>query len=1071
METIVSSKEGLLSSTRSEAEKTALELESYKMETETIVRRMEEDKQLAVEAAKSNLDGEARKAMKKMARERVVLKEKNERLENDVKMLRENLNSSTTKATTSADIGHRIREEDLIAECKGWKGRCVEAIEHLERGKESLKKCKSENKKCEEKIRELTKQQEHSHLARERDSGSQAEVMIDLHNQIDLYKASADKSKGKMRELKIAQNNLTGKVKDVEHKLHNALSAKERAENFLEDTKQTLSQAEYGWNAEKQRLSEARQTIVNEKSSVMGRNEHLEREVTRLISELNEETKKKEYAERESSRMNPLQARLSKVSEENELLRSDAEGMRSRLRKLEGESRAGAALVVERNAIREERDKLSGEVGTLKAEVHQLRKSNDASHSEHSTLATELKTEKNLALDLRLALDKLTMVNGEMQGRVDEQSRDIKDANHDVQRCRKENDKLREDQEALGALCSSLKKTLDQLEKEKDSDNAVNHARTRYLEDELKKKSSAVQELEAEKRRMEGKIAHCEDAEREMADQISLHRCRASGLTGELSVAQEALARAMADSKQMNERRLGAEEKLAFECRASERLMRENEKHTEKLANLHSELAGLRGARDGDNAAHAASLGAAQAAAERERLNKEGAEYRESELGRRLGEVQASLTQEIGAKKGAEAGRDATVVENHNLKSQLDEAEKGVRSMKEELYNLYKAVGDLKEDNHKARGSSLALTMEIDTVRDRLGETKERLEGEIAELKERCMNAEKERGQYLFENNELRQIVGAKTKEVDELMTNEHDLEDAVQKLQKEGSEQMQMFKERFNEHVNLGIEAGKQEREVGNQQGREETAIEMRGVMNKMKGEMVELVKEMAEKDKGWAEMMEELRGHDLGLSDELKVLHDQLNARGEEVMQLKVQVGEKESEVMDARFRLKNSEEDLNSVKSKYEFEHRTKDELAEQHNDEMLSLRKRTMSLEKDLARVDGHKKEYKRELARARKDGRGSVKAAVNLVRERVVEDGGDTSLFMDDIFGDGGDMSEGFQSGAESVGSMSFGLGLGGEASGEESGESVSPVNFEGKKKTVSFEAKDGMFGGPPDDEE
>ena len=256
-----------------------------------------------------------------------------------------------------------------------------------------------------------------------------------------------------------------------------------------------------------------------------------------------------------------LQARLGKISEENELLKSDADELRGRMRRLEGESRAGAALLVERDALRGERDKLSAEMGSLKAEVHQLRKTNDGISADTSELKTTIKAEKNLTLDLRLALDKMTLVNGEMQSRVDELSRDLKDSAHDLNRTKKENDKLREDQEAMGALCSSLKKTLDNLEKEKDSDNATAFARTKQAEEELTAKGRKIQDLESENRKLVDKGERAEDGLKEMQDQLSMHRGRASALAGEMSVAQESLAKSSADAKQMNERRLAAEEK------------------------------------------------------------------------------------------------------------------------------------------------------------------------------------------------------------------------------------------------------------------------------------------------------------------------------------------------------------------------------------------------------------------------------------------------------------------------------------------------------------------------------
>jgi hypothetical protein len=68
------------------------------------------------------------------------------------------------------------------------------------------------------------------------------------------------------------------------------------------------------------------------------RNEYLERENTRLKSELHEEVKKREYAERESARNAPLTARVGKLAEENEMVKNENENLRSRVRRYEAES-------------------------------------------------------------------------------------------------------------------------------------------------------------------------------------------------------------------------------------------------------------------------------------------------------------------------------------------------------------------------------------------------------------------------------------------------------------------------------------------------------------------------------------------------------------------------------------------------------------------------------------------------------------------------------------------------------------------------------------------------------------
>jgi len=1019
---IIANKSSALSQTQVMADTVASELDAYKRTSAEQLQEMEQKAAKMVEEAKHSLDDDARRSLKKLAKERKTLKDKNSQLETQVKTMRKeltdiSLNNNTSKtnsefvgdlqtelSTLRSGLERAVHLEDLAAEAKGWKERCVEAIEHLERMKREVGKKRGEKKELETLLKQAAHDKDH--LAKQFGALSQTQSAseADLKSHVATAQQELSRVKQKLRDREVQETAAKSRNKDLESRLQQEQNYRQRAETNLVDTKETLQQAEYAWGLEKERLREARTQTVQEKSTVEGRNEYLEREVTRLIAELNEEMKKKEYAERESAKGAPLQARLGKVSEENALLKSDSDSLRNRLRKLEGEARAGAALLVERDGMRDERDKTSAELGSLKAEVHQLRKANDGISASESGTKHELKTEKNLTLDLRLALDKMTRVNSEMQSRVDELSRDLKDSSHDFQRTKKENDKLREDGEAMGALCSSLKKTLDHLEQEKDSDNATIYAKSRAFEDEDSKKSSRIQELENETRKLLDKLGRDEGAASEMEDLMSMHRGRASALTGELSVAQEALSRASVDSKQMNERRLVSEEKLSSEQRAREKLTRENEKLSEKAGSLYNELAALRGARDGDNAAHGASMGAAQAAAERERLTREAAEHRETDLTRRLGEAQAVLTQETGARKGADAAKIAAEVENSNLKAQCDETEQNVRSMKEELYNLYKMVGELKEDNNKARGSSLALTMEIDTVRTRLSETKDRLEGEVVDLKGRCAGVEKERGQYLLENADLRSTVGSKAKKCDQLMSQVQELETENLRSKEDLLEERREVKEKLNEHIRLGIEAVKECREAGYKCGFDDANNELRGTTSMMKKEMDQLMQAMKEREEGTVEMMGQLKENDNDLERELKKLHGKLGERETDVIGLKAKGREKENEMMDLKHQLENEKEDNRGLLNKHRYELTAKDEIIHQHNDEVRSLRKRSQSLEKDIMSVEAQKREYKKELHRAREDGRRTIARAVDLVREKVVNEDGDASMFVDDIFG-------------------------------------------------------------------
>ena len=201
-------------------------------------------------------------------------------------------------------------------------------------------------------------------------------------------------------------------------------------------------------------MQDARLETVAEKSAVEGRNEYLERENVRLKSELHEEVKKREYAERESARNAPLTARVGKLAEELEIVKNENENLRTRVRRYESEQRHATNLELERDGLRNERDKLNIENGSLRAEVHQLRVSSTSLNESQGLLQGDLKVAKNLNDDLREAVEKNMRTNAEIESRIEEVQRDNKDLTLDLNRTKNTNDKLREDQEALGALCS-----------------------------------------------------------------------------------------------------------------------------------------------------------------------------------------------------------------------------------------------------------------------------------------------------------------------------------------------------------------------------------------------------------------------------------------------------------------------------------------------------------------------------------------------------------------------------------------------------------------------------------------
>ena len=76
--------------------------------------------------------------------------------------------------------------------------------------------------------------------------------------------------------------------------------------------------------------------------------------------------------------------------------------------------------------------------------------------------------------------------------------------------------------------------------------------------------------------------------------------------------------------------------------------------------------------------------------------------------------------------------------------------------------DLSKTVSALQDDNHKSRGSALALTMEIESVRERLGGEKERLEDQVDELKGKLSKADAERQRLFLDNEDMRRMVNSK---------------------------------------------------------------------------------------------------------------------------------------------------------------------------------------------------------------------------------------------------------------------------------------------------------------------
>ena len=306
---IIANKSSALSQTQVMADTVASELDAYKRTSAEQLQEMEQKAAKMVEEAKHSLDDDARRSLKKLAKERKTLKDKNSQLETQVKTMRKeltdiSLNNNTSKtnsefvgdlqtelSTLRSGLERAVHLEDLAAEAKGWKERCVEAIEHLERMKREVGKKRGEKKELETLLKQAAHDKDH--LAKQFGALSQTQSAseADLKSHVATAQQELSRVKQKLRDREVQETAAKSRNKDLESRLQQEQNYRQRAETNLVDTKETLQQAEYAWGLEKERLREARTQTVQEKSTVEGRNEYLEREVTRLIAELNEEMK------------------------------------------------------------------------------------------------------------------------------------------------------------------------------------------------------------------------------------------------------------------------------------------------------------------------------------------------------------------------------------------------------------------------------------------------------------------------------------------------------------------------------------------------------------------------------------------------------------------------------------------------------------------------------------------------------------------------------------------------------------------------------------------------------------
>lgn len=288
--------------------------------------------------------------------------------------------------------------------------------------------------------------------------------------------------------------------------------------------------------------------------------------------------------------------------------------------------------------------------------------------------------------------------------------------------------------------------------------------------------------------------------------------------------------------------------------------------------------------------------------------------------------------------------------------------------------DLSKTVSALQDDNHKSRGSALALTMEIESVRERLGGEKERLEDQVDELKGKLSKADAERQRLFLDNEDMRRMVNSKD-------ANCNNVAAELEKTKKElGNSKLELSK-----HIKTGVQAVHDARDHGFAEGREEAREEMRETVSKMNAEVKEMVEEIAEAARSRESMKEEMMQHDKAFAEELESMHKVLDAREDEIVQLKNLLGEKEASLYELRRNVSVSDSELDRFSSKHEFEMRGKDEVINQYSDEVERLKQRVKLMQKDLDSTEERRKQQRKEDIRRGRRKANDMKRAVSIVK--------------------------------------------------------------------------------------
>lgn len=144
-----------------------------------------------------------------------------------------------------------MKQEDLAAEAKSWKARCLEAVEHLERMKHDSQNRKQRQAKLEKQIatlnseiRELSKVQDQQKINSSHQTATLTQENSELQNQLNAARKTYQLEREKY-------NDQQTKYKEMELKFDQLKRDMDRSSGKVVDLQEQKKSDEYGWEREK----------------------------------------------------------------------------------------------------------------------------------------------------------------------------------------------------------------------------------------------------------------------------------------------------------------------------------------------------------------------------------------------------------------------------------------------------------------------------------------------------------------------------------------------------------------------------------------------------------------------------------------------------------------------------------------------------------------------------------------------------------------------------------------------------------------------------------------------------